>query len=64
MDFLDSKKVSVGREIQLTDIFDTLLQTGDLNAFLTDVSTFDCGNKQGFLGANLALGMRDSGTKQ
>ena len=64
LDFLESTKMGVGGEIQLTDALDALLQTDDLNAFLTDALTFDCGNKQGFLGANLALGMRDSDTRQ
>ncbi|MDB3979050.1 hypothetical protein N9395_06590 [Pseudomonadales bacterium] len=33
-----------------------------LNAFETDAGIFDCGNKQGFLSANLAVGMRDPKT--
>ena len=61
---LESTQVGVGGEIQLTDALDALLKIDDLNAFLTDASTFDCGNKQGFLGANLALGMRDEQTKK
>ena len=64
LDFLESTEMGIGGEIQLTDALDALLKTGDLNAFLTDASTFDCGNKQGFLGANLALGMRDSDTRE
>jgi len=61
---LESTQVGVGGEIQLTDALDALLEIDSLNAFLTDSSTFDCGNKQGFLGANLALGMRDEQTKK
>jgi UTP--glucose-1-phosphate uridylyltransferase len=49
----------VGGEIQLTDALDMLIETDGLNAFETDAATYDCGNKQGFLGANLAVGMRD-----
>jgi UTP-glucose-1-phosphate uridylyltransferase len=41
-----------------------LLEVNSLNVFLTDASTFDCGNKPGFLGANLGLGMRDKQTKK
>jgi len=63
LDLLESTQVGVGGEIQLTDALDALLEIDDLNAVLTDASTFDCGNKQGFLGANLALGMRDAQTK-
>ena len=64
LDLLESTQVGVGGEIQLTDALDALLEIDDLNALLTDASTFDCGNKQGFLGANLALGMRDAQTKK
>jgi len=64
LDLLESTQVGVGGEIQLTDALDALLKIDDLNALLTDASTFDCGNKQGFLGANLALGMRDEQTKK
>jgi UTP--glucose-1-phosphate uridylyltransferase len=64
LDLLESTQVGVGGEIQLTDALDGLLEIDHLNAFLTDASTFDCGNKQGFLGANLALGMRDAQTKK
>jgi len=64
LDLLESTQVGVGGEIQLTDALDALLEIDNLNAFLTDASTFDCGNKQGFLGANLALGMRDEQTKK
>jgi len=64
LDLLESTQVGVGGEVQLTDALDTLLEIDTLNAFLTDASTFDCGNKQGFLGANLALGMRDEQTKK
>ena len=61
---LENTQVGVGGEIQLTDALDALLKIDNLNAFLTDASTFDCGNKQGFLGANLALGVRDAQTKK
>lgn len=30
----------------------------------TDARHYDCGNKQGFLSANLAVGMRDPDTKK
>ena len=54
----------MGGEIQLTDALDELLKLEGLNAFETDADIFDCGNKQGFLSANLAVGMRDPGTRQ
>lgn len=64
MGFLENTKEGVGGEIQLTDALDMLLKENNLNAFLTDGSSFDCGNKNGFLGANLTLGMRDNSTKE
>lgn len=60
---LETTVAGVGGEIQLTDALDELLQLGGLNAFETDAGVFDCGNKRGFLSANLAVGMRDPDTK-
>lgn len=63
LEILESTSPGVGGEIQLTDALDKILINGNLNAFLTDASTFDCGNKEGFIGANMAVGMRDEKTK-
>jgi len=54
----------VGGEIQLTDALDELLGRQGLNAVETDAQIFDCGNKRGFLSANLAVGMRDPETRR
>ena len=54
----------MGGEIQLTDALDELLKIDGLNSFETGAGIHDCGNKQGFLGANLAVGMRDPETKK
>jgi len=59
LDLLENTGVGIGGEIQLTDALDELLKREGLNAFETDAATFDCGNKQGFLGANVAVGMQD-----
>jgi len=59
MDILENTLEGVGGEIQLTDALDNFLNYGDLNAFLSTAKIFDCGNKKGFIGANLMLGMRD-----
>ena len=59
MDILENTLEGVGGEIQLTDALDKFLNYGDLNAFLSTAKIFDCGNKKGFIGANLLLGMRD-----
>jgi UTP--glucose-1-phosphate uridylyltransferase len=56
---LETTVAGIGDEIQLTDALDELLKLDGLNAFETDACVFDCGNKRGFLSANLAVGMRD-----
>ena len=63
MGLLENTQVGVGGEIQLTDALDELLKTDGLNALETDAAVYDCGNKQGFLLANIAMGMRDPKTK-
>ena len=63
MDLLEHTDVGVGGEIQLTDALDELLKIQGLNALETDAEVYDCGNKQGFLLANVALGMRDPKSK-
>ena len=64
LELLETTTAGVGGEIQLTDALDELLKFDELNAFETDAGIFDCGNKQGFLSANLAVGMRDPETKK
>ena len=64
LDLLENTKAGVGGEIQLTDALDGLLKLDGLNALETDACIHDCGNKQGFLSANLAVGMRDPGTRE
>ena len=59
MDILENTSQGVGGEIQLTDALDKFLDHGGLNAFLSTAKIFDCGNKKGFIGANLMFGMRD-----
>ena len=59
LDLLENTEADVSGEIQLTDALDKLLKIDSLNALETDADVYDCGNKQGFLSANLAVGMRD-----
>ena len=61
---LENTKAGLGGEIQLTDAMDALLKLDGLNALETDAGIHDCGNKQGFLSANLAVGMRDPNTRE
>lgn len=63
MNLLEAIPPGAGGEIQLTDALNVLAQEGDLGAFKTDAATFDCGNKSGFLAANIAVGMRDEPTR-
>lgn len=58
-DFLVDLRPGVGGEIQLTDALSELLSIQGLNALKTDADIYDCGNKVGYLSANLAIGMRD-----
>ena len=60
---LEVTTAGVGGEIQLTDALDQLIKIDGLNALETDAEIYDCGNKQGFLSANLSVGMRDTQTK-
>ena len=58
-DFLKDINPDDSGEIQLTDALSGLLAKSGLNAVLTDADIFDCGNKLGFLSANLVTGVRD-----
>ena len=64
LDLLENTEAGVGGEIQLTDALDELIKTEGLNVFETDAEIHDCGSKQGFLSANLAVGMRDLETRK
>ena len=52
--------VMVETEVKVSDAFlaGVLDEREWLNAFQADAGFFDCGNKQGYLCANLAVGMR------
>jgi len=56
---LAKTKAGVGGEIQLTGALDELIKRDGLRAVETDAMIFDCGHNQGFLGANLAVGIRN-----
>ena len=60
---LQNIKPGVGGEVQLTDALSKLLGFDGLNAVKTDADIYDCGNKLGYLSANLAIGMRDPKSK-
>lgn len=50
-------------EIQFTDALQHLVNTGNLQGLVTDADMYDCGNPDGFVLANVALGMRREKTK-
>jgi len=58
-EFLKTTGKGAGGEIQLTDALLTLLGQTSMQALMMRGRSFDCGNKLGFLQANLALGLQD-----
>ena len=61
---LEGIKPDVDGEVQLTDGLNKLLDYENVNALMTDADIYDCGNKLGYLSANLAVGMRDPKAKE
>ena len=61
-DYLNDVSPGVGGEIQLTDALMRFIDTQELNSVETDADIFDCGNVNGFIGANLAMGLRNQNT--
>jgi UTP--glucose-1-phosphate uridylyltransferase len=55
---LDRKEKGAGGEIQLTDSLARLIGRMPFHALKTECERFDCGDKVGFLHANLAMGLR------
>lgn len=61
MNILKDTKPGAGGEIQLTDAMDTLLQEEVMFGFeFKDGKSYDCGDKQGYLQANVEYALRDS----
>ncbi len=54
---LDRKERGAGNEIQLTDSMARLIGKMPFHAVKTDCARYDCGDKVGFLHANIALGL-------
>ena len=59
---LDRQDKGAGGEIQLTDSMAKLIGRMPFHAVKTDCERYDCGDKIGFLSANVALGLRRSDT--
>jgi UTP--glucose-1-phosphate uridylyltransferase len=62
--FLENTNPGASSEIQLTDALFELLAKEGINAVLTDADIYDCGDKLGYLHANLAVGMRDTKSRE
>jgi UTP--glucose-1-phosphate uridylyltransferase len=56
---LDAQEAGAGGEIQLTDALAKLIGKQDFHAVTVNAVRHDCGDKAGFVLANLALGMDD-----
>ncbi|WP_290703283.1 UTP--glucose-1-phosphate uridylyltransferase GalU [Amphritea sp.] len=64
MELLANTKPGAGGEIQLTDALDELLKEHKVEAYRMTGKTFDCGNKLGFLQANVAYGLQHPETAE
>lgn len=58
LDLLASTTPGAGGEIQLTDALDQLLAEQSVEAYRMTGKTYDCGNKLGYLQANIAYGLQ------
>jgi len=60
MDLLENTKAGVGGEIQVTDAMDELLAEQAMYGFeFVGGKSYDCGDKLGYLKANIEYGLRD-----
>lgn len=57
-DLLGKQERGAGNEIQLTDAMTKMIGTTPFHAVETSCQRYDCGNKLGFLQANLAVGLQ------
>jgi UTP--glucose-1-phosphate uridylyltransferase len=60
MGVLDAQEQGAGGEIQLTDAMAKLIGRQPFHAVTVDAVRHDCGDKTGFVLANLALGLDDA----
>ena len=59
MRVLETQEAGAGGEIQLTDAMAGLIGEQPFHAFTFDGERYDCGSKQGYVEANLALALAD-----
>lgn len=58
MEILKTTPRGAGGEIQLTDAISKLIKSKTLLAYLFEGKRYDCGDKQGYLEANVEMGLR------
>ena len=58
MTILAQTPPGAGNEIQLTDAIVTLMNQSTVDAYVMSAESHDCGNKLGYLQANIAAGLR------
>ena len=58
MDILAKTPPGAGNEVQLTDAMVTLLNNQQVDAYVMSAESHDCGNKLGYVQANIAAGLR------
>jgi len=56
---LDEKKIGAGGEIQLTDAMAKLIETQKFHGVRVEGKRYDCGQKLGFVEANIAMAVSD-----
>lgn len=60
-DYLSEQKKGAGGEVQLTDAFDPLITSGQpFHAMKFDGTRYDCGSKEGYVQATLAIASRNN----
>ena len=60
LELLKSTGRGAGGEIQLTDAMSELLERSPMEALMMRGRTYDCGNKAGYMQANIALSLEDA----
>lgn len=56
--FLEKREIGAGNEIQLTDAMAKMIGNSPFHGYLFEGERFDCGDKTGFILANLMLAMK------
>ena len=59
--FLEKTKIGTGNEIQLTDAIKELLSTNTVYAYQFSGTRYDCGDKLGFIKANIEYALKNKG---